>query len=278
MSLILDALNRADRERKNSQPTPDINTVHEASYRPGNARLPKIWIVGGVLLIALVMLLVYLLLQARLESSAAIASAPVADKATPSIAHREETGSATAQTGTAPPISSAPQTAPSQPATMPSETNPSVEVHSLYADHAAPAVDDKINDLYKPVEEPPVVQSVPVQVPAVTSVSLLDTSSATSPPSPAANKTGKRYDDIQNVPDLRQLPWGVQQEIPSIIYAQHNFTGDASSNVVLNGQPRRAGNQVGGQLNLEEIYVDGVLLRFGEHRFKLRAMNNWVNM
>lgn len=273
MSLILDALNRADRERKNSQPTPDINTVHEVSYRPGGARVPTLWIVGGVLLVALVILLAYLLLQARQPSTPTASPAATTEEALV----QPPTPQAAALTPSTPvvPADPAPDNTPAESPAKPTEA-----VHSLYAEADAPAVDEKINDLYKPVEEPPVVESVPVQVPAVTSVSLLDNPSTTeTPPAPRpAAGAGKRYDAIDNVPDLRQLPWSVQQEIPSIIYSQHNFTGDGSSNVVLNGQPRRAGNQVGGQLNLEEIYVDGVLLRFREHRFKLRALNNWVNM
>lgn len=283
MSLILDALNRADRERKNSQPTPDINTVHEVSYR-GGASLSKVWLIGGAVLVAVVILLVYLLLQARQQMPAVTPSLPVArEVAAPPVtetsARKVEAPSAVA------PVN--PQETPAgQPATA---AKPSEEVHSLYAEPGAPVVDDKINDLYKPVEEPAVVESVPVQVPAVTSVSLLDkapaetaTEEISTDNKPAANNPSdgstRTYNAIHNAPDLRQLPWSVQQEIPSIIYSQHNFTGDSTSNVVLNGQPRRVGNQVGGELNLEEIYVDGILLRFREHRFKLRALNNWVNM
>ena len=275
MSLILDALNRADRERKNSQPTPDINTVHEVSYRAGGTSLPKAWLIGGAVLVAVVILLVYLLLQARQQAPEVTPSAPVArEVAEPPVA---EPGARRVETP--------PAVAPVNPQEPPARAGkPSEAVHSLYAEPSAPAVDDKVNDLYKPVEEPAVVESVPVQVPAVTSVSLLDKAPAETATKeiPTANKPGsgatRTYDAIQNAPDLRQLPWSVQQEIPSIIYSQHNFTGDGASNVVLNGQPRRVGNQVGGQLNLEEIYVDGILLRFREHRFKLRALNNWVNM
>ena len=275
MSLILDALNRADRERKNSQPTPDINTVHEVSYRAGGTSLPKAWLIGGAVLVAVVILLVYLLLQARQQAPEVTPSAPVArEVAEPPVA---EPGARRVETP--------PAVAPVNPQEPPARAGkPSEAVHSLYAEPSAPAVDDKVNDLYKPVEEPAVVESVPVQVPAVTSVSLLDKVPAETATKeiPTANKPGsgatRTYDAIQNAPDLRQLPWSVQQEIPSIIYSQHNFTGDGASNVVLNGQPRRVGNQVGGQLNLEEIYVDGILLRFREHRFKLRALNNWVNM
>ena len=279
MSLILDALNRADRERKNSQPTPDINTVHEVSYRAGGASLPKAWLIGGGVLVAVVILLVYLLLQTRQQAPEVKPSLPAAREitappATETAAQRVEAPSAVAPVG--------PQEVPvEQPAAA---VKPSEAVHSLYAEPGESAVDDKINDLYKPVEEPAVVESVPVQVPAVTSVSLLDKAPAETPTEeiPTANNPTdgptRTYDTIQNVSDLRQLPWSVQQEIPSIIYSQHNFTGDGTSNVVLNGQPRRKGNQVGGQLSLEEIYVDGVLLRFREHRFKLRALNNWVNM
>jgi general secretion pathway protein B len=300
MSLILDALNRADRERKNSQVTPDINTVHEVSYRPSSGSLPKLMIIGVAVLVVLLFLLVFMLWQGRnaapSTSAPAPAPAPVSTPPRPSGDAPPSVNPETTQTNDAamqpdqPVKQSEKQSEPHPEKPSQVAAGSSTEVDSLYQDANAtknPA-GDKISDLYKPVEEPAVVESVPVQVPAVTSVSLLEQAAseqaASEKASPAQNNNpaiatdGKTYDSIHNVPDLRQLPWSVQQEIPSIIYSQHNFKPDGSSNVVLNGQPRRTGNQVGGQLNLDEIYVDGVLLRFREHRFKLRALNNWVNM
>lgn len=299
MSLILDALNRADRERKNSQVTPDINTVHEVSYRPSSGSLPKLMVIGVVFLVMLLLLLVFMLWQGRNTAPSTSAPAPVSTPSRPSGDAPPSVNPEMAQTRDLAMQPEQPVKQSEKEAEKQSEPRPgkpsqvaagsSTEVDSLYQDANAaknPA-GDKISDLYKPVEEPAVVESVPVQVPAVTSVSLLEQAAseqaASERAAPARDNSlvasdGKTYDSIHNVPDLRQLPWSVQQEIPSIIYSQHNFKPDGSSNVVLNGQPRRTGNQVGGQLNLDEIYVDGVLLRFREHRFKLRALNNWVNM
>ena len=147
------------------------------------------------------------------------------------------------------------------------------DVHSLYDD--APASkkaqnpgDSPVAELYKPVEESPTTKSVALAAQPITAVDL-------------TAKPERDYASLTEVPDLSQLPWSLQQEIPSISYAQHNFVPadeNGVSSVVINGQPRRAHSAIAPQLTLEEIFVDGVVLRFRDHSFKLRALNNWVNM
>src|SRR5690606_472476 len=71
MSLILDALNRADRERKSTRVTPDLNTIHEAARYPVNAPgRQRFMIVAAIALVLLILWLVYPLLQNRLASTA----------------------------------------------------------------------------------------------------------------------------------------------------------------------------------------------------------------
>src|SRR5690606_28582078 len=65
MSLILDALNKADREREYRDAVPDLNTVHGA-IRPPRPRHPA-WMIGG--LIAAVLMVVVLLVLLWLRQS-----------------------------------------------------------------------------------------------------------------------------------------------------------------------------------------------------------------
>lgn len=273
MSLILDALNRADRERKNTQVTPDINTVHEVTYRPEAAPTSKKILPITVLVLFLAVIwLAYTLLQNRSTPDLNQQRAPVV-QSEPSIASATRAAAVVdEQPAQAEEVPAAPQpevlpgatsAAPQIVATAP----PPAEVNSLYAQEKPAAKVETpaaVNDLYKPVEEPAVVKSVALEPQTITPVSLVE-------------KSTKTY-AVLDVPDLSELPEGLQKEIPTIIYSQHNFTADGISNVVLNGQPRLAQTMIADQLSLDEIYVDGILLRFREHKFKLRALNNWVNM
>src|SRR5690606_9350770 len=123
----------------------------------------------------------------------------------------------------------------------------------------------------------PEPKSVPIESQPITPVSLLETAEpdVETPTVQSNSSSTTTYDSLANIPDLRELSWGLQQEIPSIMYSKHNFS---QGNVVINGKPRRAGTDIAPQLRLEEIYIDGVKMRFRQQTFKLRALNNWVNM
>jgi len=63
-----------------------------------------------------------------------------------------------------------------------------------------------------------------------------------------------------------------------LMYLQHDYSGDsARSTVIINGKTLRAGGSVGG-LKVEEILPDSVVLEFKGTRFRLRALNSWVNL
>lgn len=286
MSLILDALNRADRERKDRELTPDINTVHDVTYHSGNMpRSRKILIVVVGLLCLAVIVLMYALIQNRNAVVAIPDARPVVVNERP--AQPRPTSRPKIQ-APSPPVSdqraqaeAASTTAASSSASA--SSTPSAEVTSLYADteeEKVASVDDKVNDLYKPVEELPEPTSIPIQPQPVTPVSLLESADSDADAdvetqASQADISTTTYASLQNIPDLRELPWGLQQEIPSIMYSKHNFT---QGSVVINGKPRRAGTDIAPKLRLEEIYIDGVKMRFGQQTFKLRALNNWVNM
>lgn len=279
MSLILDALNRADRERKNTQVTPDITTVHEITYRPeATPGSKKILLITVIVLVLAVLLLGYSVLQNRTAPDAVATSPHIIPSMQSANPLPNPTGAGSHSVPAAEPVAAstptpADDTVPVAPALPERQSTqrasvPPAEVNSLYAKEKNETkkivTQTEVNELYKPVEEPAVVTSVALEAQKIIPVSLVEKS----------NKTYAALD----VPDLSQLPVGLQQEIPSIIYSQHNFATEGTSNVVLNGQPRLARTMISAQLSLDEIYVDGILLRFREHKFKLRALNNWVNM
>lgn len=283
MSLILDALNRADRERKSTRVTPDLNTIHEAARYPVNSSgRQRFLLVAAIAVIVLVLWLAYPWLQTRLASTglppamqqSAMTTPPdIQPRPRPQQAPQAALGVQNEPTKAAVISTAAPQAAPQDSATA-------AEISTLYRQEdaaqsrAAPVAaqqetrktqDSKVSDLYKPVEEPAQVESVAIPVQTVTPVRLTQDS-------------GKTLDAYQTIPDLSELPASVQQKIPSLRYTRHNFSAEGPNSVVLNGRSHTARTTIAPELSLEEILPDGILLRYQDKKFKLRALNHWINM
>ena len=81
-----------------------------------------------------------------------------------------------------------------------------------------------------------------------------------------------------DVPFLSAQSQQTKDGIPTLMYLRHDYSGDpASSSVVLNGKTLRQGGSVGG-VRVEEILPDSVVLEYQGARFRLRALNSWVNL
>ena len=74
---------------------------------------------------------------------------------------------------------------------------------------------------------------------------------------------------------IRSLPSRIQDELPSLRYTEHN---PSSGSVRINGKTLTVGSALSDDLILEEIRQDGVILRFKGYRFVLGAFSSWVNM
>lgn len=82
-----------------------------------------------------------------------------------------------------------------------------------------------------------------------------------------------------DAPMISTLSQQTKDRIPTIFYQQHDYSGDsAKSTVTLNGKPLRPGSSFNGGLKVVEILPDSVVLEFQGTRFRLRAMNSWVNL
>ena len=281
MSLILDALNRADRERKSTRITPDLNTIHEAARYPVNSPgRQRLMIVAAIALVLLTFWLVYPWLQNRLASTTL---PPAITRTQPDIQPRpysEEAPKAVPDVQKAPDKAAVISTV--APQVVVQDSVVAAEISTLYTQEddpqlraAAPVAsaslenrENEVSNLYKPVEEPAKIESVAIPVQTVTPVRL----------GKPDNETAKTLDAYQNIPDLSQLPTSVQQKIPSLRYTQHNFSAESASSVILNGRSYTARATIAPELSLEEILPDGILLRYQDRKFKLRALNHWINM
>lgn len=80
-------------------------------------------------------------------------------------------------------------------------------------------------------------------------------------------------------PYLNELSQQERDAIATIYYSRHDFTAGASNNsVVMNGRELRIGDQVVAGVTLVDILRDSVVLEFRGRQIQLRALNSWINL
>ena len=269
MSLILDALNRAENERKNQNLVPDLSTLHAAAeFKPAVNNRHKLWLII-ILVITVVAMLVAIIVLLRRELVApqpAVVNTPTALSVASLAAVQQSSVAAVpvvqevAVTDQARALSSAPS--------MPAAT---ADVQQLYAADAipSPVADESVNELY--------AAELALNSESETIVNPFGGTATNS--AQAVHTPALTFAAIKNVPDFNELPWNMRQKIPTITYQRHNYLADGISSVVINNQTSGIGNIIAvGQFVVQEIYVDGVILKHGNAVFKLRALNGWINM
>lgn len=281
MSLILDALNRADNERKNQDAVPGLNTVHPAPAmvledKPENKQ--KLYIAISLSVVALIASVYWFV--AEPAKTQVQSNTPFGTPAVMPVSQLQPTAVVTAPTEVTSqnkPVS----VAESKPAESVIAPKPTAIVEQLYAaPESKPAsADPQVNQLYA-AEEPAVSESIedPFAQPAVAAQHSLITDT-TSIRGVAEAPSARTFVSITNVQDFNELPWNTKQQIPTISYQRHNFLAGGVSTVVINGQTLGVGNIASSsQLVVQEIFEDGVVLKRGNVVFKLRALNGWINM
>lgn len=262
MSLILDALNRAERERQKSQPLPDIHTRHPLPPIPPEPAAQKSSWFGVAILLAVMLLAAaasaFWWMRERPEPALVQPAASIP----PAVAEIEPSANQIELEPTAnkEPLARQQPVANSAPPAARSISGHKADLAALYAEaNQQPELGGASDSESQRLPQEPAQQLPPPQPLA----------------KPAAVQT---YASLIELPDVGDLPWSLRQEIPSINYSSHNFTDTGAASVVINGQAYRAGQVLASDLALEAIYVDGVIIRFRQTRFKLRALNSWINM
>ena len=84
---------------------------------------------------------------------------------------------------------------------------------------------------------------------------------------------------VAATPFLTELSQRTKDEIPTIYYQRHDYSGDSSrSSVVLNGETVRVGGSPAPGVRVDEILPDSVVLDYRGTQFRLRALNSWINL
>ena len=299
MSMILDAIKRSKESETITDGVPSVDTEH---YMPSesNSRLP--WIIAAV---SVGLLLTVLLWQAFApdETEKAAMSGdqqsapdevrtqtPTASSSTPAAAElAREPG------GTAPSIASAVSTAAPTVAAATAGGPPSVNVRtpdtrveSVVAELPTRTVttsgdDERLSALYAAMNQ----EEAPTRTEqefADSEVAVEDVTESEEPRidfveilERAQREMGSTPLVESSVPMLDSLSQQTKDQIPSLIYNDHDYQELGESSVLMNGQTVRENQRVG-PFVLVEILPDSAILRWRDVEFRLRARNSWINL
>lgn len=315
MSLILEALNKADRERDNQPKVPDLQTVHGRIVPPSAPK--RHW--GMYVVIALLVLILFLLIAVLVRQS----MAPAAKTAT----------GAPAQTAPSP----APQAAvaaPSAPTLAPPPATPDTgsDVHDIYQDASLSAPQPEYAPAYEETPAMPrtkksrsrLLDELEAEAQQLDEANNSDEELLPATVRKAAKPVAKASDELQDngelndekikalweqtkkeiperpgnpaklqtqiqeaikdtlslykqVPYLHELPEKVQNAVPSINYINHLYSEKAGGAVIINKKTLRSGQEISPGMIIERVASDGIVVQYQGMRFKLNALSSWVN-
>lgn len=294
MSLILDALNRS---RQDAQEFPDIASQHYVEP-PATSGSGVRWLLGVALAFALAVV-AWLLWERH--------SAPVTTS-------RQQLESPATQTAAMPPVelptrksqmvakTAAPQLEIAAPKRAERAPVPAPVSHQVSVSAPTPvptprptpapavaSVDPGVAALYRQASTAPGDKSragsgAELQRPA--SVAKPSTARVEEQPIDIEKLVLQAREEIKSAdlmehdaPMISSLSQQTKDRIPSIFYQQHDYSGtESNSSVTLNGKALRAGGTISGGLRVVEILPDSVVLEFQGTRFRLSALNSWVNL
>lgn len=266
MSLILDALNRADRERSEQQLSPSL---HAAPSAPGDAR-SQLWrpLVVIAAVAALAVIAIYFWLPAQrapaVDSGAASTVLPAPPASTPAPANEP----------VIPIDSEPPAVAPVADEPMPPPARTRTAATTAAVDDA-PVAKDRDSSSRSAIAE---LYTRPA--PAAAPPSALPPPAPKPPPAPQATSPARPTQAmiLQSIPLLASMPANFQKQVPSIEYSIHVYNQeDGSGAVKLNGNMLRVGAELTPGLRVIAILPDSTVFDFNGTQFRLSALNSWMN-
>lgn len=252
MSLILDALNRADQERATENQSPSLQTSH--SPAPLTNKPIRRWLIEAVIISLAVAAFVY---SQWFDQATPTANTPAAER----VKQSQPAPSVT------PPVSVANQ----EPAATVVTTTPAAAIESKPLPQQQPNTINNsqpdnaaIASLYQQQPTAPKAPSNTAQTnkPAKAPLSTVDNSQAI----------------LLQIPLLSEMPSRFQRSVPTIDYEIHAYSeNDRSGFVKLNGAIRKIGAEVEPGLRVVAILKNSLVLSYNDTQFRLAALNSWMN-
>lgn len=88
-------------------------------------------------------------------------------------------------------------------------------------------------------------------------------------------ESSNNYNEEATIRPLTQMPQQLQNALPSLQFEQHIYASDGQGWVKVNGRDRYEGDSIGGNLFVEKILPQQVILSFQGEKFSLPALTNW---
>ncbi|MFK7828449.1 MAG: general secretion pathway protein GspB [Congregibacter sp.] len=283
MSLILDALSRAERDKLAARSdTPDILSQSPAQpVTEAPATVRRRWILGLFTVVLLLLLGIAVMLGDRPDSStvhpAQTTSVPVSATASATenvpaatvvparkFADATESMSSAALVDTA---TASPAEQKSREASiaalyaLPESSKVSLASSAqVPAPNAQPGRPNAVladeDEVENQVDEEIDLAAILAQVKRETAATELVTH-----PAPLLEDMSKQFRD----------------RVPTLMYLRHDFNSLGLSTVLINGASLRVGQRTR-NVEVREILEDSAVLRFDGSEFRLRALNSWVNL
>ncbi len=265
MSLILDALNKADNERDTDE-TPSLNSDHDSHAERRSPELnPKV-IYG---LIAALIVLVCIVIALMLGGKEKTTTNPAPIVSIESTSKIEDS-----------------QPSP-QPANLPTQQLPSDPAQpNRYSEMKEKLIAKQYDEAAKSSSEQAKNSNTKATVTDKKIASIYKKSAETitkekqrkkTPPKPTPAPKLPSLADYPSLDFIGDMPYAKQKAIPTLMYSDHSYSKD-NATVILNKVTRRQGQQIVDQLTLEAIVEDGIVLKHQGLRFKIGAYNSWINM
>ena len=93
----------------------------------------------------------------------------------------------------------------------------------------------------------------------------------------AAREIGESALSPHPTPLLENLSQQQKDQIPTIVYSEHDYASQGMASVTLNGKRLRSGQRAD-TVEVIEILIDSVILRVRGVEFRLKALNTWLNL
>ncbi|QFU75248.1 hypothetical protein EY643_06055 [Halioglobus maricola] len=275
MSLILDALNRSRTEQGD---VPSIATQHSGELEHDAGQRWALWVALAVALLIIVVLLLDRIGEDAPVAVHDISEAPMAAKPAPVSEPKPEPKP---EPGAQPKSEPQPKTLPRPELrlpTAPARTGPAVpalaqqpqaEVSALYAQRESAPNAPTVAAAAEPAPAVDPVVSDSVREDVIDLEAMLEL---------AEDELENARLEEHPAPFLEALSQQVKDDIPTLYYHRHDYSGKpAQSRVTLNGKSIATGGKTNG-FKVEEILADSVVLTYGGTTFRLRALNSWVNL
>ncbi|WP_045860565.1 general secretion pathway protein GspB [Teredinibacter purpureus] len=269
MSLILDALNKADQERRKHDDPPGLGSHHDDDFPTPKHNRFTFGIAVACIGIAIAFAAAYWLWPTKSTSNIAPLNNGESDNTV-----QQSAATPTLEAASIPVTHTAAIPVPAGshlPQAPDSNTN---DVEALYQRSETPLpTDASLASTVPDNSSPPPVVALSTK-PAEVPVNPIPTPSPTVEPEPRHPTLA----DFASVGNIRSLSWTIQEKIPSLNYSDHRYMPNEKGFIVINGQKVRKGGLIEKGLLLESVLQDGALMKFEGKIFKIPALNSWVNM